>query len=298
VGARSHRLRAPTVPTPAQSHLLRKAEDDEEVPRVRDDRMAGQRDLLRRLAAGRPVGCRGRRGVDPQPAPRLRAGHQRRRHRRAVRRRPQRGGDRRGAAPHQKAPEHPFPIPLDDCSAAFAWTLDHAPELDIDPSRVGVAGDSAGGNLAAAVCLRARGAGGPAPAVQLSIYSSVDPALETSSAREYAEGYGLSTADMRWSWEQYVPDPRDRSDPLVVPLRAEHLGGLPPAIVVTAEFDILRDEGQAYADRLEAAGVPVFRHHYDGTVHGFFSMGGAVDECAQMLLDVVGDLGSLGRPAR
>jgi acetyl esterase len=166
----------------------------------------------------------------------------------------------------QKAPEHPFPIPLDDCSAA--------------------------------VCLRARGAGGPAPAVQLLIYPAVDPALDTSSAREYAEGYGLSTADMRWSWEQYVPDPRDRSDPLVAPLRAEQLGGLPPAIVVTAEFDILRDEGLAYADRLEAAGVPVFRHHYDGTVHGFFSMGGAVDECAQMVLDVAGDLASLGRPAR
>jgi acetyl esterase len=200
------------------------------------------------------------------------------------------------AVNYQKAPEHPFPIPLDDCSAAFAWTLDHASELDVDPARVGVAGDSAGGNLAAAVCLKAREAGGPQPAVQLLIYPAVDPALDTPSARDYAEGYGLSTADMRWSWEQYVPDPRDRTDRLAAPLRAESLAGLPPAIVVTAEFDILRDEGLAYADRLEAAGVPVFRHHYDGTVHGFFTMAAAVDECRQMLLDVAGDLASLGRP--
>jgi acetyl esterase len=202
------------------------------------------------------------------------------------------------AVNYQKAPEHPFPIPLDDCSAAFAWTLDHASELDVDPSRVGVAGDSAGGNLAAALCIRARDAGGPAPAVQVLIYPAVDPALDTPSAREYAEGYGLTTADMRWSWEQYVPDPRNRSDPQASPLRAESLAGLPPAIVVTAEFDILRDEGRAYADRLEAAGVPVFRRHYDGTVHGFFTMAGAVDECGQMLRDVANDLASLGGPAR
>ncbi|MPY81098.1 MAG: alpha/beta hydrolase fold domain-containing protein [Actinophytocola sp.] len=195
------------------------------------------------------------------------------------------------AVNYQKAPEHPFPVPLDDCFAAFTWTLEHAHELNVDPARVGVGGDSAGGNLAAAVCLKARDTGAPMPVVQLLIYPAVDSELDTHSAHEHAEGYGLTTADMQWSWRQYAPDPRKRSNPLASPLRAATLADLPPAIVVTAEFDVLRDEGKRYADRLETAGVPVIQHHY-GTIHGFLWMAAAVDECRQMLQDIGQDFRS------
>lgn len=194
---------------------------------------------------------------------------------------------------YQKAPEHPFPVPLDDCFAGFTWTVAHAAELGVDPTRVGVVGDSAGGNLAAAVCLKARAEGAPLPVVQVLVYPAVDWALETASARACADGYGLTTLDMAWAWEQYVPDAAQRDDPLVSPLRADSLAGLPPAVVVTAGFDVLRDEGIAYADRLQADGVPVEAHHYPGTIHGFLWMGAAVDECSQMLLDVAGSLGRL-----
>jgi acetyl esterase len=187
---------------------------------------------------------------------------------------------------YQKAPEHPFPVPLDDCYAAFVWTVVHADELGIDPTRVGVFGDSAGGNLAAAVSLKAQRAEGPRPAVQVLVYPAVDASLETPSAKDFAEGYGLTTADMAWSWRQYAPDPAVRDDPLVAPFRAASLAGQPPAVVVTAGFDVLRDEGLAYAHRLEADGVLVNRLHYPGTIHGFLWMGGVVDECRQMLTDV------------
>lgn len=194
---------------------------------------------------------------------------------------------------YQKAPEHPFPVPLNDCYAGFAWTVAHAAELGLDRTRIGVVGDSAGGNLAAAVCLKAREEGAFAPAVQVLIYPAVDSALETPSARECAEGYGLTTLDMAWSWQQYVPDPAMRADPLVSPLRARSLTGLPPAVVVTAGFDVLRDEGIAYSERLQADGVPVDAHHYPGTIHGFLWMQAAVDECGQMLRDVAGSLKEL-----
>lgn len=191
---------------------------------------------------------------------------------------------------YQKAPEHPFPVPLDDCYAAFTWTVDHAEELGIDPGHVGVFGDSAGGNLAAAVCLKAQRAGAPMPAVQVLVYPAVDSALETPSAKEFAEGYGLSTADMAWSWRQYAPDPALREDPLVTPMRAASLRGQPPAVVVTAGVDVLRDEGLGYVRKLEADRVPVTWLHYPGTIHGFLWMWGAVDECRQMLTEVAAAL--------
>lgn len=197
------------------------------------------------------------------------------------------------AVNYQKSPEHRFPVPLDDCFAGFTWTVEHAAELNVDSALIGVAGDSAGGNLAAAVCLRARAAGGPQPALQLLVYPAVDCELETLSAHRYAEGYGLSRADMLWSWEQYLPYPADRSNPLACPLRAEDLTGLPPAVVVTAEFDVLRDEGLQYAGRLAAAGVPVRRRHYGGTIHGFLWMAAAVDECRRMLADIAHDIADL-----
>jgi acetyl esterase len=197
------------------------------------------------------------------------------------------------AVNYQKAPEHRFPVPLDDCYAGYVWTLAHAAELGIDPSRVGVAGDSAGGNLAAAVCLLARSRATVRPAVQVLIYPALDWRLDTPSAQEFAAGYGLTTEDMRWSWHQYVVDDAALNDPLVSPARASSLEGLPPAIVVTAGFDILRDEGRAYAQRLAAAGVTTTLLHYEDVIHGFLWMGGAVDECRQMAEDVAMSLREL-----
>jgi acetyl esterase len=200
------------------------------------------------------------------------------------------------AVNYQKAPEHRFPIPLDDCYAGFRWTVEHADELGVDPSRIGVAGDSAGGNLAAAVCLLARQRGETQPAAQVLIYPALDPNLGTDSAKNFAEGYGLTTEDMRWSWHQYVPDETKLFSPLVAPLHESSLERLPPAVVVTAEFDILRDEGQAYAGRLAAAGNSAVRLDYDGAIHGFLWMAGAVDVCVRMLSDVRSALDGLWTP--
>lgn len=197
------------------------------------------------------------------------------------------------AVNYQKAPEHPYPVPLEDCYAGFAWAVAHADELGVDATRIGVVGDSAGGNLAAAVSLKALIEGGPMPAVQVLIYPALDWRLDTPSAREYAEGYGLSTEDMRWTWHQYAPESAMLSDPLVSPTQASSLAGLPPAIVVTAECDILRDEGQAYATRLADDGVPTTLLHYPGAVHGFLWMQGAVDTCNQMLTDLAAQLRNL-----
>ncbi len=197
------------------------------------------------------------------------------------------------AVNYQKAPEHPFPVPLEDCYSGVRWTVEHAAELGVDPTRIAVAGDSAGGNLAAAVCLLARERGDEQPAAQVLIYPALDPDLDTASATAYAEGYGLSTGDMRWSWEQYAPDEATRHSPLVAPLRAPSLEGLAPAVVVTAEFDILCDEGRRYAERLRDAGNPVVLLHYPGAIHGFLWMGGAVDVCGEMLADVAAALGTV-----
>ncbi len=190
------------------------------------------------------------------------------------------------AVNYQKAPEHPYPVPLEDCYAGYRWTVEHADELGLDRARIGVAGDSAGGNLAAAVCLVARERDDPLPAVQVLIYPALDPRLETGSARDFAAGYGLTTEDMRWSWRQYAPDAVGRRNPLVAPAQAASLRGLPPAIVVTAGFDILRDEGRSYARRLTDAGVPTVPLHYADSIHGFLWMAGRLEVTTAMLGDV------------
>jgi acetyl esterase/lipase len=190
------------------------------------------------------------------------------------------------AVNYQKAPEHPYPVPLEDCYAGYRWTAEHADELGLDRARIGVAGDSAGGNLAAAVCLRARDLNEQPPAVQVLIYPALDPQLQTLSAAQFAEGYGLTTEDMRWSWRQYAPEERRRPDPLAAPAQASSLRGLPPAIVVTAGFDILRDEGQSYAERLAEAGVPTVPLHYEDSIHGFLWMAGRLEATTRMLDDI------------
>ena len=172
---------------------------------------------------------------------------------------------------YRLAPEHPWPAGLEDCTAATRWAFEHVDELGGDASRVAVAGDSAGGNLSAAVTLALRGEG-PQLAAQLLLYPATDFQEDAAhpSREENAQGYFLTEDDMRWFSEQYVPPGADARDPRLSVLHAPDLSGLPPAVVATAGYDPLRDEGEAYADALEAAGVRVVRHRYDGLIHGFF----------------------------
>lgn len=187
---------------------------------------------------------------------------------------------------YRRAPEDPFPAALEDCHAATGWAVGAAGELGADGSRVAVAGDSAGGNLAAAVCLLARAAGGPVIAAQALVYPVVDALLSSASVDEFMSGYGLDASTMRWFVEQYLPDPGRRREPLASPLHAPDLSGLPPAIVATAEFDLLRDEGEAYARALHAAGVPVRLLRYEGLVHGFLGMGSAVGAAGRAVTEI------------
>jgi acetyl esterase len=179
---------------------------------------------------------------------------------------------------YRLAPEHPFPIPLDDAFAATEWVVAHASELGGDASRVAVMGDSAGGNLSAAIALLARERGGPKLAAQVLVYPALDPAGDTPSYRENASGYLLDEPGMRWFWSQYLQDGDHEKNPLAAPLRAEDLAGLPPATIITAEFDPLRDEGEAYAARLREAGVPATATRYDGMIHGFLGMPAMFDD--------------------
>jgi acetyl esterase len=171
---------------------------------------------------------------------------------------------------YRLAPEHPFPAPHDDCWAVTAWLHEHARTWGGDATRIAVCGDSAGGNLAAGVALRARDVGIPL-VLQALVYPCIDDDPSRSpSMRENATGYFLEAADMVWFWDQFVPAAH-RNDPRAVPARADDLVGLAPAFVQTAEYDPLRDEGESYARRLEAAGVPTVLVRYPGVVHGFMT---------------------------
>jgi acetyl esterase len=174
---------------------------------------------------------------------------------------------------YRLAPEHPFPAAVEDCFAATQWVAAHAGELGIDAQKIAVGGDSAGGNLAAVVAQLAK-KDGPKVAFQLLIYpvTQFGAAEETRSMRENAKGYFLERDGMDWFTRCYAPDAAHRNDPRLSPLLAKDVSGLPPAYVITAGFDPLRDEGKDYADKLDAAGVPVTYVNYPGMVHGFFSM--------------------------
>jgi acetyl esterase len=171
---------------------------------------------------------------------------------------------------YRLAPEHRFPAAAEDCHAALAWTAANAGELGLRPDALAVAGDSAGGNLAAVTALVARERG-PALHFQLLVYPVTAPDFDTPSYRDNAQGYLLTRDTMRWFWDQYAPEPAQRAHPWAAPLLAPDLAGLPPALVITAEYDPLRDEGEAYARRLRAAGVSAELRRYDGMIHGFFS---------------------------
>ncbi|MFC7222458.1 alpha/beta hydrolase [Halalkalicoccus sp. GCM10025322] len=175
---------------------------------------------------------------------------------------------------YRLAPEHPFPAAVEDAYAAVEWADRHADRINCDPDQIAIAGDSAGGNLAAAVSLMARDRGGPEIAHQSLLYPAVaSPAVhDFPSHEENAEGYLLEGASVEWFLERYVPNPVDHRNAYFAPLLARDLSGLPPATVLTAGFDPLRDEGREYADRLESVGVPVEHHEYEGMIHGFVSL--------------------------
>jgi acetyl esterase len=188
---------------------------------------------------------------------------------------------------YRLAPEHRHPAAFEDCWAATEWVAAHAAEIGADPARLAVGGDSAGGQLAAAVSLTARDRGGPAIAFQLLIYPVTDFAFDTPSHSENAEGYLLQRATMQWFWAHNLGATDPGKDQTAFPARADSYVGLPPAFVATAEFDPLRDEGEAYAKALDAAGVEVTAQRYDGMIHGFLWTLGATPSGARMVDDAV-----------
>jgi acetyl esterase len=183
------------------------------------------------------------------------------------------------AVDYRLAPENPAPAAIEDCYATYRWALEHAAELGADPSRVLVGGDSAGGNLAAVISRLARDDGIGLPALQLLLYPATNFAADTRSKTLFASGYFLSRASMDWFRDNYLAgSPLEADDPLISPLLAPDLAGLPPAMVLTGGFDPLRDEGNQYAEALAAAGVPVDHRQFGPVIHAFgnfFALGGA-----------------------
>jgi len=190
---------------------------------------------------------------------------------------------------YRLAPEHPFPAAFDDALAATAYVAAHAAEFGVDANRIAVGGDSAGATLATQVAQRARDGGGPALAFQLLVYPWVDFTDDGPLTREYADGHFLTAASLDWFAGHYLPPDVDRRLPSVSPFFAD-LARLPPAFVLTAECDPLRDQGEAYARRLQEAGVATQLKRYDGMFHPFFSLGGAIDGAKTAMADVAAAL--------
>jgi acetyl esterase len=185
------------------------------------------------------------------------------------------------AVNYQKAPEHPFPIPFDDCYSTLLWVKENAEQLGIDPSQIGVGGDSAGGNLASCVAIKARDTGDIKLAFQALIYPCNDPEMNYESAKTNGSGYNLSTKAMKTFWDMYLSKKSDRKNPYASPIASKDLKGVAPAIVITAEYDPLLDDGYNYADLLKRDGVPTIYYEYPGMIHGFFSLAGVTPVAIQ-----------------
>jgi len=191
---------------------------------------------------------------------------------------------------YRLAPEHPFPVPLEDCYAAVCWVARCASDINGDAQRLAVGGDSAGGNLAAAVALTARDRGTPSLAYQLLIYPVMDHAFDTGSYRENGDGYFLTKDMMVWFWQHYLRHEAHGLHPQAAPLRAQNVYGLPSTLLLTAEFDPLRDEGEAYAKRMRAAGGEVEYRCYAGMIHGFLGLTSRLDAAAQAMAETAATL--------
>ena len=181
---------------------------------------------------------------------------------------------------YSRSPEAKYPTAIQECHAVATWVATHGPERGLDPSRIAVAGDSVGGNMSAAVTLLAKQrGGGPTFRQQVLFYPVTDANFDTESYRQFATGYYLRRDGMQWSWDQYTTDPAQRAEPTASPLRAglEQLAGLPPALVITAEADVLRDEGEAYADKLREAGVAVTADRFLAIIHDFVMLNALAD---------------------
>ena len=187
------------------------------------------------------------------------------------------------AVGYRLAPEHRFPAAVDDCFAALRWIADNGATLSLDTGRIAVAGDSAGGNLAAAMTLLSRDRGGPDLAAQVLVYPNTDRFSDTPSMWDNTDPAFFNNRSVEWYWGHYLASPTDAENPLVSPLRATDLTGLPPALILTAEYDPLRDQGEQYAARLRDDAVDVELTRYNGMIHGFFAMGGILDDARQAI---------------
>jgi acetyl esterase len=205
------------------------------------------------------------------------------------------------AVDYRLAPEHPFPAAVEDARAALRWALENADRLDVDRTRVGVGGDSAGGNLAAVVSQLAARDGGPAPALQLLIYPATDFSRKRRSRELFGEGFLLTDAEMDWFEGNYLgPGEANALDPRASPLLGTDLSGLAPALVVTAAFDPLRDEGEEYARALHAAGTPTLLRRFPGFIHAFVSAAGVSPRARDAVIEIAGATRALlaSAPAR
>jgi len=198
------------------------------------------------------------------------------------------------AVDYRLAPEHPFPAAIEDGKAVFEWVTNQAEGLGVDADRIGLAGDSAGGNLSAVLCGILHDAGGLQPRAQFLIYPSIDPLAETESRTLFADGF-LLTEDMKEWFNAHYMGAHDRADPLLAPLRRPTLAGLPKALVVTAGFDLLRDEGEAYAQALNTAGVSAIVRRFEGLIHGFVQCTGIVDAAHDAVIESSRTFGKLLR---
>ena len=182
------------------------------------------------------------------------------------------------AVNYQKAPEHKFPIPFDDCYSALEWTFANSDEFSIDIEKIGIGGDSAGGNLASGVAIKARDQGKLRVAYQLLIYPANSPSYVATPDVPNATGFGSTQAGIKWAWEQYLSSDSDLTNPYAVPHSAEDLSNLPTTILITAEFDVLREDGKEYARKLENSGNQVIYKDFPGMIHGFFNYQKYIDD--------------------
>ena len=200
------------------------------------------------------------------------------------------------AVDYQKAPEHSYPAPLDDCYATLKWVIENAKDLGVDLAAIGVGGDSAGGNLASSVALKASNEQLISLAFQLLIYPCNDCQMNYPSATNYSQGYGLTTQAMKWFWDQYLSKVEDQEDPYAVPVKANSLRGVAPAILIAAEFDPLTDDVKNYYQKLIKDSVPAIYKEFAGQIHGFFNLSGVTDDAESLYSEIAKEINAvLGR---